>query len=226
MAKNFDGSLSGRTTIDKTQEEKASAYLRSNKRLNRQRQKEGEKKEKGENKEKGRKKEKGGEENENNSRNLRQQLMNAKTRKKKKNIKKKTAGKAKEKVLSPAKKATGRALRWSWLSFLPSWGLTLIYIDIHVFMHFVLSDVFCGLGEEWRIGMVDKNAEGIAKIAEIIIWALINLLVLAAIALILAIFVLLVQIVAHPYDALMTGVQMIGDLIEDTVGDIIEFFLD
>ncbi len=220
MAKNFDGSLSGRTTIDKTQEGKASAYLRNNKRLNRHRQKEGEKKEKG------RKKEKGGEENEDNSRNLRQQLMNAKTRKKKKNIKKKTSGKTKEKVLSPAKMATGRALRWSWLSFLPSWGLTLIYIDIHVFMHFVLSDVFCGLGEEWRIGIVDKNAEGRAKIAEIIIWALINFLVLAAIALILAIIVLLVQVVAYPYDALMTGVQMIGDLIADTVGDIIEFFLD
>ncbi len=223
MAKNFDGSLSGRTTIDKTQEGKASAYLRSNKRLNRQRQKEGEKKEKGENKEKG------GEENESNSRNLRQQLMNAKTRKKKKNIKKKTTGKTKEKVLPSAKMATGRALRWSWLSLISSWGLTLIYIDIHVFMHFVLSDVFCGLGEEWRIGrigIVDKNAEGRVKIAEIIIWALINLLVLAAIALILAIIVLLVQIVAHPYDALMTGVQMIGKLIEDTVGGIIGYFVD
>ncbi len=216
MAENLDSQLLHRKTIDAEEERRVAGYLRSNKRLNRQRQKEGEKKEKG------RKKEKGGEENESDSRNLRQQLMNAKTREKKKNIKKKTAGKAKEKVLSPAKMATARALRWSWLSLLFSWGLTLIYIDIHVFMHFVLSDVFCGLGEEWRIGMVDKNAEGLAKIAEIIIFLFINFLVFTAIAIILTIVFFLIQVVAYPFDNLIDGIQMIGNLIADTVGDIIK----
>lgn len=58
--------------------------------------------------------------------------------------------KLKEKVAAPAKAASAGALRWAWQMFLPSWGLSIIYVNIHVFLRAVLGDkLFCKLGEEW-----------------------------------------------------------------------------
>lgn len=46
--------------------------------------------------------------------------------------------------------ATDFLLRESWISLIPSWGLTLIWINIHVFLGFILGDqYFNKLGHEW-----------------------------------------------------------------------------
>ena len=66
------------------------------------------------------------------------------------NLKEKAKQKLEEKVMAPARAATNRALQWAWKALIPSWGLSLIYINIHVFLRFVLGDkLFCKLGQEW-----------------------------------------------------------------------------
>lgn len=64
-------------------------------------------------------------------------------------LKQRAKDKVKEKVAAPAKLATGRALQWAWISLIPSWGLSLIYINMHVFLRWIFPDAFCKLGEEW-----------------------------------------------------------------------------
>lgn len=54
------------------------------------------------------------------------------------------------KATAPIKKATSNLLKQSWLNLVDSFGLTLIWINIHVFLRTVLSSrLFCKLGEEW-----------------------------------------------------------------------------
>ncbi len=53
-------------------------------------------------------------------------------------------------ALAPAKKAVSGLLKASWENLIDSFGLTLIWIDIHVFLNMVLGKkLFCDLGEEW-----------------------------------------------------------------------------
>jgi len=60
------------------------------------------------------------------------------------------ASKGIEMALSPAKKGISSLLKSAWLNLITSWGLTLIWIDIHVFGNQVLGNkLFCDLGEEW-----------------------------------------------------------------------------
>jgi len=50
--------------------------------------------------------------------------------------------------------ATSRLLKSAWTNLVPSWGLTLIWINIHVFLSTVFGEkFFCKLGMEW----VDDN---------------------------------------------------------------------
>lgn len=47
---------------------------------------------------------------------------------------------------------TARALQWSWISLIPTFGLTILYIDFHfVARYFFHSEKFCAFGEEWMI---------------------------------------------------------------------------
>lgn len=69
------------------------------------------------------------------------------------NVKSATAN-AKEnlekKVFAPISRATARLLRQAWIHLIDSFGLTLIWINIHVFLGKVLGEqLFCHLGEEW-----------------------------------------------------------------------------
>lgn len=53
-------------------------------------------------------------------------------------------------IMSPAKKGTSWLLKASWLNLIDSFGLTLIYINIHVLLKWVLGEkLFCKLGDEW-----------------------------------------------------------------------------
>jgi len=52
-------------------------------------------------------------------------------------------------VTNAAQQATGQMLKSAWLNIIPSFGLTLIYINAHTFLRAVIPDFFCKLGEEW-----------------------------------------------------------------------------
>lgn len=53
-------------------------------------------------------------------------------------------------ALAPARKGTSALLKVAWENLIETFGLTLIWIDIHVFLNLVFGDkLFCKLGEEW-----------------------------------------------------------------------------
>jgi hypothetical protein len=127
--------------------------------------------------------------------------------KEKANIKKKLKEKVNESVINPAKMATANGLRWAWLTLIPSWGLSIIYINMHVFLRFVLPDLFCKLGEEWIPKQVKaltgEGSDGVEKgigILEIIALVAIDLILLFFIILVVAFLVILADIIANPIE--------------------------
>ncbi|MFA5109122.1 MAG: hypothetical protein WC458_01075 [Patescibacteria group bacterium] len=57
---------------------------------------------------------------------------------------------------APISKATGKLLQQAWLNLVSSFGLSLIWIDIHVFLGAVFGHkFFCKLGAEW----LDNNIQ-------------------------------------------------------------------
>jgi hypothetical protein len=72
--------------------------------------------------------------------------------------------KAVAEILSPAKQGTSSLLKAAWENLVDSFGLTLIWIDIHIFLSQVLGkDLFCSLGEEWFPKGTPRNIEGAKK---------------------------------------------------------------
>lgn len=69
--------------------------------------------------------------------------------------------KATREALAPMRIALAKLLQSAWTNLIPSWGLTLLYIDLHVFFSLVFGkDLFCDLGEEWTMG---KSGMSIGK---------------------------------------------------------------
>jgi len=75
--------------------------------------------------------------------------------------------------ISPILKATDEALKFAWENLIISWGLTLIWIDIHVFLSKVFGpSVFRAPGEEWvpdnikKIASKSKQASALLRIVE------------------------------------------------------------
>lgn len=65
-------------------------------------------------------------------------------------LKQRAKDKIEAKITAPAKLGTSRALQWAWITLIPSFGLTLLYINLHVFLRYVFGEkLFCKLGEEW-----------------------------------------------------------------------------
>lgn len=78
---------------------------------------------------------------------LREMAMSAKRQEKSNEEKEGEVGGA---VAAPMRKGTSSLLRSAWINLVPSWGLTVIWINIHVFLSQVLgSKLFCKLGHEW-----------------------------------------------------------------------------
>ncbi len=74
-----------------------------------------------------------------------------------------------EKAASPVKQATSSLLKSAWTNLIPTFGLSLIWIDIHIFLSQVLGkDLFCSLGEEWLPKGMPKNLEGAKRYASAI----------------------------------------------------------
>ena len=83
-----------------------------------------------------------------------------------------------------AKFSTSTLLKASWLNLIDSFGATLIYINIHVFLRFVLGEkFFCQLGEEWlpkeaaaSAGEAGKAVSKNAGIVEALVLILLDLI--------------------------------------------------
>ena len=116
---------------------------------------------------------------------------------------------------APVRLATDWALRASWLNIIDSFGLTLIYINIHVFFRFILgTDFFCKLGDEWASGSLTNLAgEGLEKevmqkdvakagaatgVVEALLLMVVDLILLTFIAVFWAVFILIVGALTYP----------------------------
>mgnify|MGYP007082099174 CR=1 FL=1 len=73
--------------------------------------------------------------------------------------------KLKTAVATPVKLATSRALQWAWGVAIPSWGLSMLYVNAHVFLHWVFPDLFCKLGAEWQPKIVGEGKHSASSVA-------------------------------------------------------------
>jgi len=101
--------------------------------------------------------------------------------------------------------ATGQLLKQCWLNLIPSYGLTLIYINIHFFLRYLVGiKLFCAFGQEWGGGkakIVGQEIGGKAEMIEIIIMFLLDFLVFFVILIILVV----IYIFVHPTTLLNFG---------------------
>lgn len=75
-------------------------------------------------------------------------------------------GKVKEEGMSSLSMATSNLLEKSWLNIFDSYGLTLIYINFHVFCRFVFGpEMFCKLGQEWVNSVGGKEMSAASKVS-------------------------------------------------------------
>lgn len=117
------------------------------------------------------------------------------------NLKEQAKQKLEAKLLAPAKQGTSKLLQQAWLNLIDSFGLTLIWINIHVFLRWVLGDkLFCKLGEEWLPKQVTAVGGGAAEsggkmigIVEVMALLILDLIVLMVILAILGIIVMIVD---------------------------------
>jgi len=128
---------------------------------------------------------------------------------------------AKEKLATmaaaPAKQGLNYLLKAAWLNLIDSFGLTLIWINIHVFLRWSVSDkLFCKLGEEWlpkevtRAGgtEVAETANKGIGLLEIIVLLILDLIILAVILGVLALIVMIVQFMEKSWwDKLSTTLE-------------------
>lgn len=67
------------------------------------------------------------------------------------------------KAASSARKGTSALLRSAWINLIPSYGLTLIWVNIHVFLGMIFgNNLFCKLGVEWTDKAAGATAKGAA----------------------------------------------------------------
>jgi len=77
------------------------------------------------------------------------------------------AKQALSKATAPARRATSKLLQEAWINIIPSFGLTIIWINIHVFLGMVFgNNFFCKLGGEWIDENIKKAQADKAKQAE------------------------------------------------------------
>ncbi len=121
---------------------------------------------------------------------LRQRMVQAKKEKEKEA--------SKNKATEPMRRGTGMLLKWAWINLLPSLGLTIIYINMHVFLRLVFPKAFCKLGEEWMPKKVashsSKNIAGTAfGIVEVMGLILLDIIAFFIIMSVVAVIVWLVD---------------------------------
>jgi hypothetical protein len=129
---------------------------------------------------------------------LREQVLAAKQEEAKKNSSREAASRSEEGEKAKSL-GTGTLLKWAWLNLIPTWGLSLIYINTHVFLKQILGEkFFCKLGEEWMpkqisevAGEGGKIAGKTAGIAEIMVLIILDIIAGAVIIGILSLIVMM-----------------------------------
>jgi hypothetical protein len=141
-------------------------------------------------------------------------------------LKERAKKKIEEKVMAPVKAGTNWLLKASWLNLIDSFGLTLIYINTHLFLRQIFPDAFCKLGEEWKPKMVgESSASNIAGtafgIVEVMGLLLLDLIVIFIILGVLAIISMIITWATNPAEALKaiwdlgwTGIEALVSLFK------------
>jgi len=105
--------------------------------------------------------------------------QNAKTAEQEKNRSKK--------LREASQKITGQALKQAWLNLIPSWGATILWIDLHYVMSELggpLTQYFCPMGHEWEF-LKFPMAKNLGRICEIVLMVIANVVVVVVIALLI-----------------------------------------
>ncbi len=128
----------------------------------------------------------------------------------KRGVKNKAGHEAKEytkkKVAAPARMYTSSMLKWSWIVLIPSWGLSLVYINIHAFMHLIMPSLFCKLGEEWvpaPLRSAVNQGSRVAGIVEKMVLVLADLLALFIVFLAFVFIALIAYLATETWQAIM-----------------------
>ena len=124
--------------------------------------------------------------------------------------------------VSKISKATAGILKDSWMGLVESFGLTLLYIDLHFLLNMILGDkMFCKLGHEWVPAEIEKfggkRAEMLGKKIEVVETGgccAINGCLLMLLLISFAPIILLIWVVVHPVDALAYLGTMIYNLFK------------
>jgi len=117
--------------------------------------------------------------------------------------------------------ATSGLLRWMWGLLIPSFGLSLVYINIHVFCNKIFGDMlFCKLGDEWKMpGAAGLNQHGsMANLVELMGLLFLDLVAFFLIMFGFITFALVVDIIEHPMQYLGTMFYIIYSLIKSKLG--------
>lgn len=90
---------------------------------------------------------------------LKQEIYDAK---KKAGQKQTTAEEGKQALNSVTSQPSATALKWAWGVLIPSFGLSLIWINVHCFFYIVFGEkIVCKLGDEWKVpGAASLNKQG------------------------------------------------------------------
>ena len=141
---------------------------------------------------------------------LRQRVFALKKANKKKETKKEGI---KAKAVTPIKMGANLLLKAAWQNLISSWGFSLIWINIHVFMRWVMPDIFCKLGQEWipKIGPGADSKKTVGKAigtGEGIALFFLDLIALCLIFLFLAIVVMIVDFLSANW--LEKGFMLLG----------------
>lgn len=103
---------------------------------------------------------------------------------------------------------TARALVWAWGALIPTFGLSVLYINFHFAAHYFLhSEKFCAFGQEWmsrKVGAsggaekITQEATGMLEIGEVIAMLLVDVIL----GLIILISILVGYFVINPLEGL------------------------
>ncbi|PIR95388.1 hypothetical protein COT93_02750 [Candidatus Falkowbacteria bacterium CG10_big_fil_rev_8_21_14_0_10_37_18] len=137
-------------------------------------------------------------------------------REKRKKEEQKKSGGAQSKIAgvmsSPIKLFTAKLLKQSWFHLADSFGLTLLYINIHAFLGVVLGhSMFCKLGEEWNMGdsMMGATKEGsggqeMSGTVELMALGALDVMAILIIVAIFAVISLIINVIDNPLENIST----------------------
>lgn len=97
---------------------------------------------------------------------------------------------ANQSMALPLDMPSANLLRWAWIALIPSFGLTLIWINIHAFMRWIFPTFFCKLGSEWiprPVRRMNQAAGTFAFYVEAMVLLFLDIFVLVSFTLIVSV---------------------------------------